>query len=217
VALFSDVIDRLLQPILAKIKEVFAPFAKVVGFFTRFWDSITSLGGKVNHLIDLVLGEIDAWKNFKENIAFRTKLISIPVAIDHVQEFWQMIVAAWKAVLDLVEQVKSKAGGETPSEEAEQAIKDIETSSFKGIVEKFPKLLKGLEKLLGFLAIILDALESIIAAVDDLTTILEALRALREDVESGGPLFLKQTNARKTLKLEDGSKIKIRVGSLHKA
>jgi hypothetical protein len=215
VALIGNIIDRLLEPILTKIKEAFAPIGRVIGFFTRFWDSVTSLGGKINHLIELILGEITEWKNFRQNIAFRTKVISLPAAVDHFQEFVQMVKAAWQAVLDLVEQIKSKAGGETPSEEAEQAIKDIESSGLKGIVEKFPRLLKGLEKLLGFLAIVLDALESIIAAVDDLTTIVEALQALRIDIESGGPLFLKQSNTRRIVTLDDGKKMKIRVGNLH--
>jgi hypothetical protein len=119
-------------------------------------------------------------------------------------------------VLDLVKEVRGKvAGTSNPTEEAEEAIADIENSSFKTILEKFPRLFKAFEKLLGFVAIILDALESIIKGVDDLTTIVEALKAIREDIETGGPLFLKQTNKRRTETLADGTKIKIRLGNLH--
>lgn len=219
-ALGGDLINRLIQPIIDKIidklKSVFAPFGKLIGFVTRFKDAIFTLGTRVRELIDLILSEIDEWKNFKENIAFRTKVINVRSAIDHIEEFWQMIVAAWDAIQDLVRQIKGKF--ETtgnPTQEAEEAISDIESSGFKTIVEKFPKLFKGLEKVLGFVAIILDAVETISAAVDDLRTIVEALKAIREDIETGGPLFLKQSNPRRVETLEDGTKIKIRLGNLH--
>jgi uncharacterized protein Yka (UPF0111/DUF47 family) len=162
------------------------------------------------------LSEIDSWRNFKENIAFRTKLVSIPHAIDHAQDFVQQVRDAWSAVLDVVKEIKGKF--ETtgnPTEEAEEAISDIENSGLRTIVEKFPKLFKGLEKLLGFLAILLDAFESISKTIDDLTKIVEALKTLREDVETGGKLFLGQTNRRKTVHLDDGTKVSFRVGNLH--
>jgi hypothetical protein len=209
-------LDTLIQPLLDKLKTVFAPFGKLIDFVSHFWTSVTSLGGKIRDLINLVLSEVNEWKNFKENIAFRTKVVNVKSAIEHIQDFWQQIVAAWAAIQELVQQLKSKfeTTGD-PAQEAREAIDDIESSGFKAIFEKFPKLLKGLEKVLGFVAIILDALESIIVAVDDLTTIVNALKTIREDIETGGPLFLKQTNARRTIRLQDGTSMKIRVGNLH--
>jgi hypothetical protein len=212
VALF----DQLLQPIIDRLKQVFAPFGKLIDFVSHFWTSITGLGGKIRDLINLVVSEVNEWKNFKENIAFRTRVINVKSAIEHVQEFIQQIADAWRAIQELVQQLKSKfeVTGD-PAQEAREAIDDIEKSGFRTIFEKFPKLLKGLEKVLGFVAIILDAIESIVVAVDDLTTIVNALKTLREDIETGGPLFLKQSNTRRTVTLEDGTKMKIRVGSLH--
>jgi len=216
VDLFNGLLGRLLQPLFDRVKAAFAPFGKLVAFVSRFWTSIQSLGGKIQNLINLVISEVDEWRNFQSNIAFRTKIISLPVAIDHIQEFWQMITAAWSSVLELVKELRGKfeTTGD-PAGDAEDAIADIENSSFKGIIEKFPKLFKGLEKVLGFVAIVLDALETIITAVDDLTTIVEALQAIRQDIETGGPLFLTQSNARKTVHLDDGTPIKQRVGNLH--
>ncbi len=215
-ALGADILNRLLEPILNRLKQAFAPFGKLVEFVTRFKDAVFSLGTRVHDLISLVQSEVQEWRNFRQNVAFRTKVVSLPAALDHIQEFSQMIAAAWQAVLDLVKQLRSKF--ETtgnPTEEAEQAIADIEESGFKTIIEKFPKLFKGFEKVLGFVAIVLDAVETISGAVDDLTTIVHALQAIREDVESGGPLFLSQSNARRTETLADGTKIKIRLGNLH--
>jgi archaellum component FlaC len=167
-------------------------------------------------LITLILSEIDAWKQFKENISFRTKVINVKLAIEHIQDFIDELKKAWAAVQDLIKEIKGKFQTTgNPTEEAEQALQDVEGSGVKGILEKFPKLAKGLEKLLGFVAILVDALETIISTVDDLTTIVNALKGIRELVEEGGPLFLKQSNARKTIKLEDGTSMRIRIGSLH--
>jgi len=216
VALVQDLIDRLLGPIIQKIKEAFGPFGKLIDFVTHFWTSITSLGGKIQNLINLVLSEIDAWRNFKENIAFRTRVVNVKSAIEHVQEFYQQLIAAWNAIKELVQELKGKfeTTGD-PAAEAKEAVEDIERSGLRDILSKFPKLLKGLEKVLGFVAIVLDAVKSIITAVDDLTTIVNALKGIREAIESGGPLFLKQSNPRKIVTLQDGTKMKIRLGNLH--
>ena len=215
-SLIGDTIERLLKPFVDKFKEAFAPFGRAFNLVGRFWTQLTTIGTRSRDLVNSILGEIEAWRNFRENISFRTKLISLPSAINHFQDFIQQLRDAWAAVVDIVRQVKGKF--ETtgnPTEEAEQAIEDIQNSGFRGILEKFPKLFKGLEKVLGFLAILLDALESISSGVDDLQTIVNALRTLREDVETGGPLFLSQSNRRKSLRLQDGGSIKIRVGNLH--
>jgi hypothetical protein len=215
-SLISDIVDRLLEPIFDKIKQAFAPFGKAIAFIGNLWDKITSIASRTRTLIDTVVDEVNEWKNFKENISFRTKLVSLPAAITHLEDFISEVRAAWAAVIELVKQLRSKF--ETtgnPTEDAEDAIADIENSSFRGILEKFPKLLKGLEKVLGFAAILLDAAESISVAIDDLQTIVNALRDLRIDIESGGPLFLQQSNRRKSVQLKDGGSIKIRIGNLH--
>jgi hypothetical protein len=215
-SLIGDIIDRLLAPLFEKIKQIFAPFGKAFNLVGRFWDQLTTILTRTQSLVELVVSEVGEWRNFRENVAFRTKLVSIPAAIEHVQDFIAEVRAAWSAVVDLVNQLKGKF--ETtgnPTEEAEEAIADIQNSGFKTIIEKFPKLFKGLEKLLGALAILLDAFESISAGIDDLTAIVNALRDLRIDVESGGPLFLQQSNRRKSLRLREGGSIRIRVGKLH--
>lgn len=216
-ALIQDIIDRLLQPIFDKIKQVFAPFAKLVDFIFHFWTKLKETGTKINSLIALVLSEVSEWRNFRENLAFRTKVTNASVLIEGVQEFWAQMVAAWNSIQDLVREIKGKfaGAGEDPAQEVREAIKDVEESGFKNILSKFPRVLKGAEKLLGFVAILLDAMTTILAAIDDLTTIVEALKAIRVDIETGGPLFLKQSNPRKTIRLADGGTMKIRIGNLH--
>jgi hypothetical protein len=215
-SLIGDLVQRLIGPILDRIKQALGPFGKLFDLIGKFWDNLTNLGSKIQELVDLILTEIDAWKNFRENITFRTRVISLPAAIDHIEQFWDEILNAWHAILDLIKNLKGKfeLTGD-PAGEAEEAIKDIEESGFKTILEKFPKLAKGLEKVLGFVAIVVDALESIISGVDDLITVMMALRDIRKNIETADAIFLKNSNPRRIVKLKDGGSIKIRVGNLH--
>ena len=209
-------LDQLLSPFVERVKRALGPFGKLFDFLSRFWHGITSLGSNTQNLINLVVAEVSAWRNFRENIAYRTRIISLPAAVAQIQDLWTQVKSAWDAVVNLARELRGKfeAGG-NPTEEAQQAIEDIRASDFRTIFEKFPKLLKGLEKVLGFVAIIVDAVESLITAVEDLTTIVNAVKAIRENIETGESVFLKQSNKRKSLKLADGGTIKIRVGNLH--
>jgi hypothetical protein len=212
----SDIVSQLLDPILAKLKQALGPFGKLFDLLGKFWKNLTSLFDDIQRLVSSILFEIQAWKTFKQSLSFRTRVINVKSAIDKTEEFWQQIVAAKDSVIDLWKQLRGKF--ETtgnPTEEAEQAIADIEGSGFKTILEKFPKLLKGAEKVLGFVAIVADALESIIAGVHDLQAIVDVLKGIREEIETGSTVFLSQTNRRKTVTLSDGTTMKIRVGNLH--
>jgi prophage DNA circulation protein len=214
-SLISDLVERILTPILDKIKQLLGPFGKLFDLLGKFWNNVVSIGSKIQELVDAIKGEISAWRNFRENIAFRTRVINLPKALDHIQDFFAEIKAAYNSVLDLIEQIKSKLQVKTPAAEAEEAVADLEGSGLKSLIEKFPKLAKGLEKLLGWLALLVDALETVIATLDDLITIVGALRAIRENIEHADAVFLPNSNPRKTVKLADGTSMKIRVGKLH--
>jgi len=212
VGLFDDIITRLLR----QLEPIFRPFQKLFDLVFKFWSNITGLFGKIRHLIDSVVAEVDAWRNFKEEPSFKNRLISLPVAYDQTKELILSIPQAWHAVLDLFAELRGKL--ETtgnPTEEAESALKDIEEGGFRNLLQKFPRFAKGFEKVLGFVAIIADALESIIKGVDDLQAIVDTLRGIREEVETQNTIFLQQKNPRRTVKLKDGGSIKIRVGHLH--
>jgi gas vesicle protein len=212
----SDIITRLLQPLIDKIKEALRPFSRIFGILGRFWEQLTHLRENIQRLVDTIKSEIDAWKNFKEDIAFRTRVINLPKAIEKTQEFVEIVRGAWDAIKDLWATLHEKLEpGGNPTEEAEEAIKDIEQSGFRDILQKFPKLLKGAEKVLGFVVIITDALESILDAIDDIQKIVEAITALREEVETANTIFLNSSNPRRTIRLADGTSMKIRVGNLH--
>jgi phage-related minor tail protein len=209
---FGDIFN----PLLAAIKRALGPFGKLFDLLSKFWTRITRLWTNLNKLVTSITTEIQEWKRFKEDIRYRTRVISIPAAVEKTRAFIEQIVAARDAIFDLWDILKSKfEGTANPTEEAEQAIKDIEASGLHDILSKFPRLLKGAEKVLGFISIVADALESILDAIDDLQRIVDVLKSIREEVEHGSTVFLSQSNKRRTLKLADGGSIKIRVGNLH--
>jgi hypothetical protein len=212
----ADILSPLIQPLLDAIKRLLGPFGKLLDIIGKFWTNLTTLGERTSKLFQSILAEITAWRNFKEDISFRTRVINVKRAIEKSQEFIDQLKLAWGAIKDLVQNLKGKfqTAGD-PVGDAKAAVDDIESSGFKGILEKFPKLAKGLEKVLGFVALLADALESISSGIDDLQAILDTITAIREEVETGSTVFLGQTNARRTVKLADGGTIKIRVGNLH--
>jgi hypothetical protein len=213
----ESIISSLLDPILNKIKDLLGPFGKLFDILTRFWHNLTNLFNDIQLLVDSIQAEILAWRTFKENVAIRTRVINVKSAIDKTEELWQQVVAAKDAVIDLWKTLKAKTElGGNPTEEAEEAIADIEGSGLKGLVEKFPKLFKGLEKVLGFVTLVADALESIIEGIHDLQAIVNALSALRREIEELDTVFLSQKNRRKTVRLTAGGSMKIRVGNLHR-
>jgi phage-related minor tail protein len=206
----------IFNPLLAAIKRALGPFGKLFDLLSKFWTRITHVWTNLNKLVMSITTEISEWKRFKEDIRYRTRVISIPAAVEKTRAFIEQIVAARDAIFDLWDILKSKfEGTANPTEEAEQAIKDIEASGLHDILSKFPRLLKGAEKVLGFIAIVADALESIIDAIDDLQRIVDVLKSIREEVEHGSTVFLSQSNRRKTLRLADGGTIKVRLGNLH--
>jgi prefoldin subunit 5 len=143
-------------------------------------------------------------------------VINVKSAIDASEDFIAQLSTAWTAIKDLVQQIKTKfqTAGD-PVGDAKAAIDDIEASGFRGILEKFPKLVKGAEKVLGWVALLADTLETISSSIDDLQAILDTITAIREEVETGSTVFLQQKNQRKLVKLDDGTTMKIRVGNLH--
>ena len=217
-ALLDDLLKRVLDPILAALKKALGPFGKLFDFLSHFWTSLKKAYKNTLELTSLVISEIGEWKRFREAIPFRTGVISIPAAIKKTQALIDEIKDAWAAVADLIKQIKAQVGGgldESPVQESEDALKAIEEGGFKDILAKFPKLAKGLEKLFGFIALVIQILDAWVSAVSDLLKIVQTTKDIREEIESGSTVFLSQKNPRKILKLEDGSPIKIRVGNLH--
>lgn len=210
--------DILISPILAAVRRFLGPlnqlWEKIVEAFTH----LTKLGSAVTQLVQTIKDEIEAWRTFKENPRWRSRVISVPIAFEKTKELVLGIPASWHAIVDLFTKLKEKINtAGDPEAEAKDFAADLEGGEgISGFLRRVPRLVKGLERLFGFLAIAVDALETISGAIDDLQTIVDETARIRSEIEQLDSIFLSQKNPRKTEKLVDGGSIKIRVGNLHK-
>ena len=205
-----------LDGLFSAIKSFLGPFGKLFDLLTQSWDKLTTIVQRATKLLDDGIAEFNAWKNFKQDIRLKSRVVNLESAIDKTRALIEGIPTAWHSIIDIVKQFKNQIGeGGNPTEDAEALIKDAESGGLKDLLTKFPKLAKGLEKILGVLALVLQALESISAVIDDLQNVLDEITRLRLEIEKLDTIFLQQGNKRKLLKLANGKSIKIRLGKLH--
>lgn len=207
----------ILNPLLAKLKALLGPFGKLLDLVGKFFTGIRDAFNTGNKFAADLVAEIAAWKDFAVSVPYKTGVINIPKAVEQTRALLDQIVAAWRAIADLGRELKSKFEGiaEDPAGEAEEALQEMESGGLKNFLERFPKLAKGLEKVLGVLVLITDAISSIENVISDLAQILAAVTAIREEIETGSTVFLQQKNSRKRVLLQDGGSMQIRIGSLH--
>jgi methyl-accepting chemotaxis protein len=219
VALFGIDLSKLLQAAVDKLFSLLPKsLQKIVTGVVDSIRHIATIFTRLDSLFDSIKSEILAWRTFREDVKFKSRVISLPKAYEQTKDFIQSLGDTWKAIVDLIRQFKDKLG-EDPAAEAESVASDIESGGVEGgaegLLAKFPKLAKGLEKLAGVVVLVTGALESISSAIDDLQAIVDEVTRIREEIENADSIFLSQKNLRRTVKLADGGSIKIRVGSLH--
>lgn len=199
-----------------KVITWLGPVGKLITQIGETFTHVKNVLASADKLTQSVIDEINGWRNFKQDIRISQRVIQIERAVEKTRALIEGIPETWKSAVDVIKQIKGQIGGaESPVEDAEAAVEDLESGGVKNILEKFPQLAKGLEKLLGFVAIIITALETITKVIDDLQQIVDELKGLRLEVEKLDSIFLSQSNPRKILKLANGKTIKIRVGKLH--
>jgi len=217
VGLLQEIENRILSPILAAVKKWLGPFGHV---FDKIKDSITHLlriRETVQTLADSVKEEITGWSKFRQNLRVKSRVINIPKAYDKTKELITGFGDAWHAAIDVFKDIQRTLKGAPEPEEfaAEEATAFTEEGGAEGLAKLFPKLAKFGEKALGVVTIFVQALEGIADALDDLQTIVDEAKRIREEIETGESFFLSQSNPRRTEVLQDGSKIRVRLGKLH--
>jgi hypothetical protein len=206
----------LFAPLLNKLKIFLGPLGKLWDKIVGAWNHITHIVQATEKLVDTIKDEISAWKNFRQDIRFKSRVVQLESAFTKTRDLIEGIPESWRAILDLIKQFRESIATEQAPQPEEFAA-DIEEGGSKTITEIFPKLGKLAEKALGFVSIIVTALEQIANAIDDLQTIVDELKRIRLEIEKLDTIFLQQGNKRQTLKLADGKTIRIRVGRLHSA
>jgi regulator of replication initiation timing len=203
--------------IFETIKRFLGPFGKLLDQIKQLYDHVVGILDAAEKLKDSIIGEVVGWKNFKQDIRLKQRVVNLESAVQKTRDLIEGIPAAWRSIQDLVKQFRTQIEGGNPVEDAEAAVEDVESSGFKALLEKFPQLAKILEKALGVGAILLQAAEAIANGIDDVQTIVDELKRLRLEIERLDTVFLQQANKRKRLKLADGSTIRIRLGKLHQS
>jgi hypothetical protein len=204
--------------ILDRIRTLLGPFGKLIDSIKTGYDKIVHILDAAEKLKESIIGEIDGWRNFKQDIRFAQRVIQIESAINKTRDLIEGIPAAWRSILDIIKQFKEKVSSGSSQEaieEAEAIVTEGEASGIKALLEKFPRLARGLTRVLGVLAVLIDALESIASVIDDVQNVVDELRRLRLEIEKLDTIFLSQSNKRKTLRLTNGKTIRIRLGKLH--
>ena len=204
-----------LTGIFSAVQSFAGPLGKLWDSLKQTYNHVTTIYSSADKLVQSVISEVTAWRNFKQDIRFKSRVVQLESAVSKTKDLIEGIPAAWRSIVDIIKQFKSQLGQSNPVEEAEAATEDLEAGGFGNLLKSFPKLAQGLEKLLGFLAIVIQALDAIVNTIDDLQTIVDEITRLRLEIEKLDTIFLSQSNKRKTLKLADGSSIQIRVGKLH--
>ena len=219
-------IQNLEDAVLSRVKKFFdpilRPLQKLWGILKGFFTALIDLVPKTIQLVKSVVAEVQAWRDFKKGISFKTGVINLQSARDRIEDLIQEVVDAWHSLFDLIK--GGKLNPQTQIKEAAEALEEVVTAfeDFfgKAFSEGFFERLGGIFEKIGgkvfeVLALVQAIAEALVGIVDDLQTIVNAIGDVRKTFQTGEGLFLKQTNPRKVLTLEDGTKIKIRLGNLH--
>jgi hypothetical protein len=205
-----SILETLENALLEKLAPILGPIKGLVSIFTKFRESTFGTFEAGNKLFEEVLSEYEKIRTFKERPMWRNRVVSVPRVIDNFQKLVAIPEQVFAAFKDLTAQLKGKIKPGTFDVEELEGLEDL-----RGVFSRLgPKITAGFEKVLGIFAIILDALVTTRATIDDLKKIVDAVKTVREDLENLDGVFLPQNNSRKTIQSDIGP-IRIRVGKLH--
>ena len=217
-ALFTFHIPQFINDILNKLFDLLpTPIKTIVTKIVTGVTEITQLFERIDKLIESTKSEIEAWKNFRLDPKIKSRVVNIPAAYDRTKDFLNSFPATWASIQDIIKQFREKLNIENPVAEAEEAAAGIDESGAASLIDKFPKLAKGLEKLAGVITLVVDAVVSISSALDDLQAIVDEITAVRKEITELDTFFLSQSNPRRRAKLDGGGSVNFRIGKLHAA
>ena len=185
---------------LAGIRKIIADLGTLFTDFKNTFTKITGVVDSVVHLFNSVKEEIAAFKNFKQDLRFKSRVVNLESAIQKTRDLILGIPASWRAILDLISNIKKAIAKDVAAEEG-AAILAVETA--------------GLSEVVVGLTIIYQVASTVENVISDFQTIVDEITRFRKEIEKLDTIFLSQSNKRKSLKLEDGSSIRVRVGKLH--
>jgi|ERR1043165_4832025 hypothetical protein len=158
-----------------------------------FKDKALSLFDRIHTLIVDVENEVTAIRNFEVDIKWKTRVISAPQAIQTMQDFFHSFPDIIDNAKAIVSEIRNKIN--VP----ETTFNPEEVEGLDSLRNLPGKLAKIGEKLAGWAALILDALVTISNFVDQLQSIVDDFRRIRETIETADAIFLPQGRPKKTV------------------
>jgi hypothetical protein len=214
-----DVFD--LSAVYARLIKFLGPIGKVIDAAVSAVKRLGTIVQRQTKLMDDAVKEFKEWRNFKEDIRFKSRVVNLEVAFIKTKALIEGIPAAWHSIIDIVQEFRKKVDINAEVTEVRTEIStEIEEGSgeiITKLLNRFPKLLKGLERAAVVLGLILDSLETLSKVIDDLQTVLDEITRVRLEIERLDTIFLSQGNKRKRVKLADGRTVNFRLGKLHAA
>jgi uncharacterized membrane protein (UPF0136 family) len=187
-------LDQLFELLLKK----FPVLQKLLNLGQKIIEHFTGTLNAGIHLFDSFNAEVQAIKNFKEDLRFKQRVVNVERAITKIGDLIQGLFQAWRSIVSLVKGLtfKLETGGAAEVAEAATGI-GLPLAVVNGIV------------------IIVEVLDTIRNIIDSFQSIIDEITRVREFIESGDTIFLQQRNKRKVIRLDNGKTIKIRLGKLH--
>jgi len=198
------------------------PLSKLWDILKGFFTALVEVVPATIKLVTDSIEEVKAWKEFKKGISFKTGVINLQSVRQHIEDLIQELITAWKSLVDLF-----TSGFKMPlrsvkeaTDACEEVVKGFEEVFGRfGLQEGIQKLGAALEKAGGkvfeVLALIQAVAEEALKVVTELQSIVDAVKDVRKTFQTGEGLFLQSKNPRRTVSLEDGTTMKIRIGNLH--
>ncbi len=198
---------------------VVGPIRSLVTSLQTTIDTVTHVFETGTSIIEDVIAISHEIENFELRPHWKIRVISAPEALENIKELQRVPTRLYIAIRDLVSRIKSSIGGfKTPLSEATEAAEEASTLE-GGLLRLFPRLASTLgrvvTRILALAGLILQAVTDVANTINDIKVIVGELKTVIESLNHMDAIFLQQNNSRKTVVLEDGSRMKIRIGSLH--
>jgi methyl-accepting chemotaxis protein len=206
---FADFWQKLEQYLLDLLKPILGPIQGIISIFTSFKTNTVGLWEDAEKLFTDILTEIQEIRDFSIDVKWKTRVIHGPKAVETIKKLADVPHALLEAGRDLVRQLKTTMNAEA----AEDVIDDLEgVEDLAAIIKKLgPRVAQAFEKILGYLTLVLNALETIHGVVNDLQSVVDQVKEVTTDLKNLDGFFLPQKNKRQRIT----GKTYERLGHLH--
>ncbi len=172
------------------LDDIFQFLTGLSGIFDR----IVTLVTDIEELVVNIRREVRQIKQFKYDPKWKNRVINVPAAISHTQDLATSLV-----------------------DEVTNALHSL-VSNLKAVVQEHRLPGEGgggVGTVLNYITKLNNFVNEVDQAVKALDSFVDAIRSVREELETLDSIFLGQGNSRRWEHLEDGTPIRLRIGNLH--